>query len=67
MPWGRRATIRNLDRQSVYEPSFIDPMTGDEYPIKDAVENTEQWRAPPAPILQDWLLVMKKQTSKPRN
>jgi hypothetical protein len=64
MPWGRGVTVRDLDPKAVYEAFYVNPLTGEEYPVEVSVANDQRWKIPPAPILQDWLLVLKKQTTQ---
>ncbi len=60
MPWGQPYTVKGLNSQSSYQAAFIDPLTGKNYPIKELITGTRHWTIPHAPILQDWLLEVRR-------
>ena len=60
MPWGQKHTVRGLDKDTAYEATYLDPLTGKEYPLNTPVFGKSEWVIPPAPILQDWLFVLQK-------
>jgi hypothetical protein len=59
MPWGQRFTIRHLDCTATYQATFIDPLTGKEFPLEHPITRVKEWTIPHAPILQDWLLSLE--------
>lgn len=66
MPWGQKYRVLQLDTATVYTACFIDPMTGDKYPIEAPITGTNEWTIPAAPILQDWLLEIRKVEKFPK-
>ncbi|MBD3268360.1 DUF4038 domain-containing protein [bacterium] len=63
LPWGQKYTVKHLNKGKTYAAIYIDPRTGDEYPINEMIENAAEWVVPQAPILQDWVLVLKGKSS----
>jgi hypothetical protein len=60
-PWGKRPSIKKLEKDIQYEAKWVDPLTGDDYPIGSITGNESgEWTVPYAPILQDWVLVLEK-------
>jgi hypothetical protein len=67
MPWGQKYKVRGLDEDADYLATYIDPRTGTSYPLDVLISGSQEWVIPAAPILQDWLLVMRnrdQQTDK---
>ena len=65
MPWGQTYRLLKLNVKTAYEAIFIDPLTGQEYPLRETVSGVEAWEVPAAPILQDWLLLLRPLQAKP--
>lgn len=56
----RRYTLVDLDPGILWQPIFVDPVTGDEYVIDTIKPDKDgQWDIPIPPIMQDWVLVVK--------
>jgi len=50
--------VMALDAEATYTARFVDPKTGDEYPLED-IRGLSEWQIPTAPILQDWVLILE--------
>lgn len=61
MPWGQDYTALELDAGTTYLAVYIDPLTGDHYPLAEPISGVRSWKLPHAPILQDWLLTLQVQ------
>lgn len=60
-PWGKKNTVNELEPEIAYQAKWVDPITGDEYPIGDVVPDSDmKWTVPAAPILQDWVLILER-------
>ena len=60
MPWGQKYKLMKLDPEARYKVTYLDPLSGDRYEIAKMIEKRKEWEIPPAPILQDWLLEVRK-------
>ncbi len=67
MPWGQEYSVLKLDSTAYYRAEYIDPLSGRKHPIQKIVSGVTTWQIPPAPILQDWLLVLEKQDKPPKS
>jgi hypothetical protein len=57
----RSSTLSGLDKDAQYDAKYLDPMTGDEYPIDDVTPNdVGEWTIDFSPIKKDLVLVVQK-------
>ena len=61
-PWGgeKSQTLQKLEAGVTYRARYVDPHTGDEYPLGDIRSADGKWKLPVTPITQDWLLILEK-------
>jgi len=61
VPEWKEFWLRNLEPSVQYEAVFIDPTTGQRYPLGEVrAEVDSRWRVPSGPVLQDWLLLLRR-------
>jgi hypothetical protein len=60
-PKRKEVTIKGFEAGVHYQAVYIDPLTGDTYPLGAVKVTDGAWKTPKAAILQDWLLVLTAQ------
>jgi Protein of unknown function (DUF4038)/Domain of unknown function (DUF5060) len=61
-PWGKGFFLKNLKSENRYTAQFIDPVTGKtETALPFVPDAAGVWKVPFAPVLQDWVLVIRRQ------
>jgi len=59
--WGRKVHVQGIESDVQYRAYFMNPSTGEEYPLGDVVAEADgSWLIPQQPEVHDWLLVIEK-------
>lgn len=62
-PWSPEYTMQHLEPGIQYSANYFDPITGEAYPLGEISGNEDgEWKIPRPPILQDWVLILSRET-----
>ena len=62
--WGRKVHIRHLEQEVHYSACFVNPSTGQEYPLGEVSPEADgSWLVPQQPEVRDWVLLLTSSQS----